>query len=176
MFLISVLRIYQHTVKCISVRFVHIHLLQKDEIWSCCLDLFQHIKQQCVNTPLKALDFTVHHFNIIGRHEKDVLGTISRFCFSQNKHNFNNGFRFCMTVRGAQNARTPEQLLDQSCNPPGTISSLWCWLEPHAPKENACNWQLKDLHIAGFFSSALPPPVAINYWLAFTLTCKSDKT
>lgn len=65
---------------------------------------------------------------------------------------------------------------DGSSNPPSAISSLWWRLEPHAPKENACNGQLKDLHIAGFFSSALPPPVAINYWLAFTLTCKSDKT
>lgn len=58
---------------------------------------------------------------------------------------------------GAECQNTKATAPEQSGNPPSTIAFLWWWLEPHAPKENAYNGQLKDLHIAGFFFPLCPP-------------------
>lgn len=97
----------------------------------------------------------------IGKWEKDVWEAISRsgfFCkINTALKKTGSGF-LDDSKSGAECQNTEATALEQSSNPPSTIAFLWWWLEPHAPKENAYNGQLKDLHIAGFFFSPLCPP------------------
>lgn len=87
------------------------------------------------------------------------MGAISRFAFCKINTTFKCGLRFWMTVKEIQNARTPKQLYRiRVVIHLALLLSFWWRLETHALKENAYNGQLKDLHIAGFFSLCPPSP------------------